>query len=68
MKPATVVFKSKPVRVADGLAEALPGAGLASAEDPTARIQAFYNILLDTMKQGQQLGVQGRFDKLGMRW
>jgi len=43
---------------------ALPGAGLASAEDPTSRIQAFYDVLLDTMKQGQQLGVQGRFDKL----
>ena len=43
---------------------ALPGAGLASAEDPTARIQAFYDVLLDTMKQGQQLGVQGRFDKM----
>jgi len=43
---------------------ALPGAGMAAADDPTARIQAFYDVLLDTMKQGQQLGVQGRFDKM----
>jgi phospholipid transport system substrate-binding protein len=36
-----------------------------AAVDPTAaRIQAFYDVLLDTMKQGPQLGVQGRFDKL----
>jgi phospholipid transport system substrate-binding protein len=43
---------------------ALPGAGLAAAEDPTERIQTFYGVLLDTMKQGPQLGVQGRFQKL----
>jgi len=43
----------------------LHGAVLAGAdEDPTARIQAFYDVLLDTMKQGPQLGVQGRFDKM----
>jgi len=36
-----------------------------AALDPTAaRVQAFYDVLLDTMKQGPQLGVQGRFDKL----
>jgi len=36
-----------------------------AADDPTAgRIQAFYDVLLDTMKQGPQLGVQGRFDKM----
>jgi phospholipid transport system substrate-binding protein len=35
------------------------------AEDPSAaRIQAFYDVLVDTMKQGPQLGVQGRFDKM----
>jgi phospholipid transport system substrate-binding protein len=35
------------------------------ADDPaSARIQAFYDVLVDTMKQGPQLGVQGRFDKM----
>lgn len=43
---------------------ALPGAGLAAAEDPAARIQTFYGVLVDTMKQGPELGVQGRFEKL----
>ena len=50
---------------ASTLCFALPGAVVASAdEDPTKRIQAFYDVLLDTMKQGPQLGVQGRFDKM----
>lgn len=36
-----------------------------AADDPTvARVQAFYDALLDTMKQGPQLGIQGRFDKM----
>jgi phospholipid transport system substrate-binding protein len=36
-----------------------------AAADPTAgRVRAFYDVLLDTMKQGPQLGVQGRFDKM----
>jgi phospholipid transport system substrate-binding protein len=36
-----------------------------AADDPTAaRVQTFYDVLLDTMKQGPQLGVQGRFDKI----
>ena len=50
---------------------AAAAAGLAAARtalaagDPTvARIQAFYDALLDAMKQGPQLGVQGRFDKI----
>lgn len=34
----------------------------ARAADPAAdRIQSFYNALLDTMKKGPQLGMQGRF-------
>ena len=37
----------------------------ARAADPAAdRIQVFYNALLDTMKKGPQLGMQGRFQAL----
>jgi|SRR5215469_3973245 len=37
----------------------------ARAADPAAdRIQTFYNSLLDTMKRGPQLGMQGRFQAL----
>jgi phospholipid transport system substrate-binding protein len=37
----------------------------ARAADPAAdRIQTFYNSLLDTMKKGSQLGMQGRFQAL----
>ena len=43
---------------------AVPAASFAGDDQSTARVQAFYQVLLDTMKQGPQLGVQGRFDKL----
>ena len=44
------------------LALALGIAAPARAADPAAdRIQSFYNTLLDTMKKGPQLGMQGRF-------
>jgi phospholipid transport system substrate-binding protein len=37
----------------------------ARAEDPGAEnIQSFYNVLLDTMKHGPQLGMQGRYRAL----
>lgn len=37
----------------------------ARAADPAAdRIQTFYNSLLDTMKKGHELGMQGRFQAL----
>ena len=37
----------------------------ARAADPAAdRVQTFYNSLLDTMKKGPQLGMQGRFQAL----
>ncbi|HEY2113222.1 MAG TPA: hypothetical protein VGH25_16025, partial [Dongiaceae bacterium] len=40
-------------------------AGAAEAMDPAAaRIQAFYDVLLNGMKHAQDLGVQGRFEKL----
>jgi phospholipid transport system substrate-binding protein len=35
-----------------------------SAEPAVARIRAFYDALVATMKQAQQLGVRGRYDKL----
>ena len=35
------------------------------AADPAARqIESFYAVLLQTMKQGQQLGIEGRYKKL----
>ena len=37
----------------------------AEASDPAARqIENFYAVLIDTMKQGPELGVQGRFRQL----
>ena len=51
--------------VALALAVALFGLVPARAADPGAeRIQTFYNALLDTMKKGPQLGMQGRFQAL----
>jgi len=35
-----------------------------SAADPKASVQALYDILEDTMKQGEQLGFDGRYKKL----
>jgi phospholipid transport system substrate-binding protein len=44
---------------------ALPGHSIAADADPAvAPIRAFYDTLLATMKQADQLGVQGRYDKL----
>lgn len=52
--------------VALALAVALLASVPARAADPGAdRIQAFYSALLDTMKKGPQLGMQGRFQALG---
>jgi phospholipid transport system substrate-binding protein len=36
----------------------------ASGNDPVSRIESFYAALLETMKQGQQLGIEGRYKKL----
>ena len=42
-----------------------PAAVLAQASDPAAtRIDGFYDVLLDTMKQAKSLGVEGRYRKL----
>lgn len=47
------------------LALALGISAPARAADPAAdRVQSFYNSLLDTMKKGPQLGMQGRFRAL----
>jgi len=44
---------------------ALPGHLSAADADPAAApIRAFYDVLLATMKQADQLGVRGRYDKL----
>ena len=40
------------------------GAAAAAVDPAAARIQAFYDNLVSTMKQGPELGVQGRFDKI----
>jgi len=50
---------------AAALVLALAFAAPARAQDPAAeKIQSFYNVLLDTMKHGPQLGMQGRFKAL----
>jgi phospholipid transport system substrate-binding protein len=46
---------------------ALPGPSLAAdadADPAVAAIRAFYDVLLANMKQADQLGVQGRYDRL----
>jgi phospholipid transport system substrate-binding protein len=44
---------------------ALPGHSIAAEADPAvAPIRSFYDVLLANMKQADQLGVQGRYDKL----
>jgi len=44
---------------------AAPALAMAQASDPAAaRVDAFYGVLLDTMKQGKSLGVEGRYRKL----
>src|SRR5262249_39227958 len=35
-----------------------------SAADPKATVQAFYDVLEETMKQGEELGFEGRYKKL----
>lgn len=49
-----------------GAATLMPGAlAVAKSADPAAqRIEGFYAVLLDAMKQAKQLGAKGRYDKL----
>jgi phospholipid transport system substrate-binding protein len=50
---------------AAALVFALAFSAPARAEDPASeKIQSFYNVLLDTMKRGPQLGMQGRYKAL----
>lgn len=47
------------------LAAAAPVAAADAPTDPAAKkIQAFYDVLVDSMKGGAKLGVQGRYNKL----
>lgn len=47
------------------LAAASPVAAADAPTDPAAKkIQAFYDVLVDSMKGGAKLGVQGRYNKL----
>lgn len=42
----------------------LPARADEVANDPKALVQAFYDVLLDNMKQGETLGFEGRYDRL----
>jgi phospholipid transport system substrate-binding protein len=39
-------------------------ADVAAAAEPAAQVQSLYDALLDAMKQGEQLGFEGRYQKL----
>jgi phospholipid transport system substrate-binding protein len=41
-----------------------PGTALAAIDPAVARIQSFYDVLLDAMKEGKKIGIEGRFKKL----
>jgi phospholipid transport system substrate-binding protein len=47
-----------------GLALTVLAGGPARAEEATATVRGFYDALLSTMKEGQNLGAKGRFEKL----
>src|SRR5439155_1216137 len=58
--PLALVDSNMPV-----VAIALPARAQSQAVDPAvASIRAFYDVLLETMKQADKLGVRGRYDKL----
>ncbi len=46
------------------LAPAFSTPALADSDPAVAQVQGFYDTLVDSMKQGKQLGVQGRYNKL----
>jgi phospholipid transport system substrate-binding protein len=46
------------------LAPVLSTAARADSDPAVGQIQSFYDTLLDSMKHGKELGVQGRFNKL----
>jgi phospholipid transport system substrate-binding protein len=41
-----------------------PGTALAAIDPAVARVQSFYDVLLEAMKQGKEIGIEGRFKKL----
>ncbi len=41
-----------------------PASAVAGGQTPEQVVQEFQTVLIDTMKQGQTLGYQGRYDKL----
>lgn len=45
-------------------APALSTPACADADPAVAQVQGFYDVLLDSMKHGKELGVQGRYNKL----
>jgi phospholipid transport system substrate-binding protein len=48
-----------------GIAAWAPGGACAqAAESPAGRIDSLHRTLIETMKQGRQLGLKGRYDKL----
>lgn len=53
------------IRAASLAATVMMATTVAYAEDPAVQpVQSFYDTLLATMKQGKQLGVKGRYEKL----
>jgi phospholipid transport system substrate-binding protein len=62
--PRMTMFKLSMI-VAFLAALALPARAADSGSDPAVRqIETFYSALIDTMKQGTQLGLQGRYRQL----
>ena len=51
-------------RIALALVAVLFGALPAAADEASATVQSFYDTLLDTMKHGKELGLNGRYQKL----
>ena len=53
-----------PVLAALLLAALLSAPARAESADPAARVNGFYEVLLNTMENAKQLGLKGRYDKL----
>ena len=53
-----------PVLAAMLLAALLSAPARGESADPAARVNGFYEVLLNTMENAKQLGLKGRYDKL----
>jgi phospholipid transport system substrate-binding protein len=53
-----------PVLAAMLLAACLSAPARGESADPAARVNGFYEVLLNTMENAKQLGLKGRYDKL----